>query len=245
MQIFILFFYRGQYRGVLKIKQKRVKNMVVGLMLICGCCFAQGAEDTIHALRIGASIGITKTNYQFENTDYTNQHLFIYQNRIQGSYAVFAEMSLGKRIELGGDLSFKDLGWDRKDTVQTIEHPSGLQTRYRYNYIGFSINSGYRFFTKKIWSVYGTAGCGIAFLAHTTSKTIDNGEIHLNKAPLLNPQKQVVSITFGVKNNFQLRPHWGIGVSVSGLQYLSKTEPVITVKAKMMGVASLLSYFTL
>jgi hypothetical protein len=241
MQIFILFFYRGKYRGVIKVKQGRAKNLVVACMLICGWGFAQNISQP--KFKVGATLSITKTNYRFENTDYTNQHLFLYQNRMQGGCAVFADVSLGKRIELGGEISFKDLGWNRKDTMKTIEHPSGLQTRYRYHYIGLSVSSGYRFFANKIWSVYGTAGCGIAFLVHSSSKTTDNGNIYLNQAPLLNPRKQLVNIMFGVKNNFQLRPRWGIGLTISGVQYLSKTEPAVTIRTGMTCVVSLSSYF--
>jgi hypothetical protein len=217
-----------------------MKKLVVIFMLLSIPALSKSVEDTLQSkFKIGAAISITKTNYTFNNTDYTYQHSFFYQNRMQGSYAVFADIRMSKRIELGFQLSYNDLGWNRNDTAQTIEHPSGLLTRYRYNYIGLSISSGYKFFSGKIWSVYGTAGCGIAFLVHASSKTTGDGKVYVNQAPLLAPQKQVVSISIGVKNNFQLRPHWGIGIAISGLQHLSKTEPVITVKTGVTGVVSL------
>lgn len=49
MQIFILFFHRGKYRGVIRVKSARVKSLMVGLMLVGGCCWGQGLGDSLWA----------------------------------------------------------------------------------------------------------------------------------------------------------------------------------------------------
>lgn len=47
MQIFILFFHRGKYRGVIRVKSARVSGLVVALMLMGGVCLGQGGEDSL------------------------------------------------------------------------------------------------------------------------------------------------------------------------------------------------------
>lgn len=216
-------------------------------MLMSASGFSQERGDTLWPrakYMLGAKFGVANSNYQFINTDYTGQNLFFYENRFRSVMGIFAGINLNKRLSLNGEINFQDLGWNRFDTAQTAEHPMGTETQYHFKYAGLQIEADYNFYQKRRWSIGGVIGGGFSFLVNSSAKTTDNGRTYLNAAPSLKPNKSVVWLMLGVTNDFQLGKNWGVGLTISGIQLLTKVEPVITNKVGMNGAASISCYFT-